>query len=106
MDLLDRVRNEDVRAVTQTAPIQLKMREHRLRCYGHIRRRPEDHPMKKTLEFEAPGKRPRGAPKKSWKGVIRKDLTEIGATPEDALDRSRWRQLSRTADPATARDKR
>ena len=36
---LDRIRNEDVRAVMQTAPVQLKLREQRLRWYGHVLRR-------------------------------------------------------------------
>ncbi|VDO92085.1 unnamed protein product [Heligmosomoides polygyrus] len=46
--------------VMKTAPIQLNMREQRLRWYGHILRRQEDHSTKLALNFEAPGKRPRG----------------------------------------------
>ncbi|PIO65553.1 hypothetical protein TELCIR_12769 [Teladorsagia circumcincta] len=101
---LDRVRNEDVRSVMQTAPIQFKVREQRLRWYGHVLRRPQDHPIRTATDFEAQGKRPRGAPKKRWRDVIKKDLTEGRVTAEDALDRTRWRGLIRTADPATARD--
>ncbi|VDP21101.1 unnamed protein product [Heligmosomoides polygyrus] len=85
----DRERNEDVRAVMKTAPIQLKMREQRLRWYGHVLRRPEDHFTRLALDFEAPEKRPRRAPKKRWKDVIKRDLAEIGAAPDDALDRTR-----------------
>ncbi|VDP27822.1 unnamed protein product [Heligmosomoides polygyrus] len=39
------MRNEDVRAVMKSAPIQLMMREQRLRCYGHVFRRLKDHPI-------------------------------------------------------------
>ncbi|VDO61537.1 unnamed protein product [Heligmosomoides polygyrus] len=85
----DRVRNEDVRAVMKTVPIQLKMREQLLRWYGHVLRRPEDHPTRLALDFKAPGKRPRGAPRKRWKDVIKRDLAEVGATADDALDRMR-----------------
>ncbi|VDP26856.1 unnamed protein product [Heligmosomoides polygyrus] len=92
-----------LRTVMKTAPIQLKMREQRLRLYGHILRRQEDHPTK-ALNFEAPEKRPRGALRKRRKDVIKRDLAEVGATADDALDRMRWRQITRTADPATARD--
>ena len=101
---LDRVRNEDVRAVMQTAPVQLKVREQRLRWYGHVLRRPQDHPIRTAMDFEAQGKRPRGAPKKRWRDVIKKDLSEVTATVEDALDRATWRRLTKVADPATARD--
>ncbi|VDO91084.1 unnamed protein product [Heligmosomoides polygyrus] len=100
----DRVRNEDVRTVMKTAPIQLKMREQRLRWYGHILRRQEDHPTKLALNFEAPGKRLRGAPRKRWRDVIKRDLAEIGAAPDDALYRMRWRRITKAADHATARD--
>ncbi|VDP30657.1 unnamed protein product [Heligmosomoides polygyrus] len=100
----DRVRNEDVRAVVKTAPILLKVREQRMRWYGHILRSPEDHPTKLALNFETPGKRPKGAPRKGWKDVIDKDLAEIGAAPDDALYRMRWRQITKTVDPVTARD--
>ncbi|PIO65064.1 hypothetical protein TELCIR_13283 [Teladorsagia circumcincta] len=47
---LDRVRNEDV---MQIAPVQLKVREHRLRWYGHVLRRPLDHPIREAMDFEA-----------------------------------------------------
>ncbi|VDP06819.1 unnamed protein product [Heligmosomoides polygyrus] len=64
------MRNEDVRAVMKTAPIQLKMREQCLRWYGHVLRRPENHPVR-------------------WTDVIKRDLGEVGATADDALDRMR-----------------
>ncbi|VDP14023.1 unnamed protein product [Heligmosomoides polygyrus] len=50
--------------------------------------------------FEAPGKRPGGAPGEWWKDVIKRDFAEVGATADDALDRMRWRQITRTADCA------
>ncbi|VDO87180.1 unnamed protein product [Heligmosomoides polygyrus] len=37
---------------------ELKMREQRLRWYGHVLRRPEDYAINLVLDFEAPGKRP------------------------------------------------
>ncbi|VDO20173.1 unnamed protein product [Heligmosomoides polygyrus] len=88
----------------KTAPIQLKMREQRLRWFGHVLRRPEDHPIRLALNFEVPGKRPRGAPRKRWRDVSKRDLAELGATPDDVFDRMRWRQIAGTADPATERD--
>ncbi|PIO71128.1 hypothetical protein TELCIR_06981 [Teladorsagia circumcincta] len=51
----DRVRNEDIRSAMQTDPIQLKVREHRLRWYGHVLRRPQDHPIRTAMDFEAQG---------------------------------------------------
>ncbi|VDO04690.1 unnamed protein product [Haemonchus placei] len=101
---LVRIINEDVRAVIEVAPAQAKMREQHLRCYGHVMRRPLNHPTRDTMEFEAKVKRPRGAPKKKWRDVIKKVLTEAKVTAEDAVDRRKWGRLTRIADPATARD--
>ncbi|VDO25755.1 unnamed protein product [Heligmosomoides polygyrus] len=56
------------------------MREQRLRWYGHALRRPEDHPTRLALDFEAPGKRPRGASRKRWRDVIKRDLAEVGTS--------------------------
>uniref|UniRef100_W6NBE8 Endonuclease-reverse transcriptase HmRTE-e01 n=1 Tax=Haemonchus contortus TaxID=6289 RepID=W6NBE8_HAECO len=55
---------------------------------------------------EAQGTRPRGAPKKRWRDLIKKDFAEAEITAEDAVDRQKWRRLTRTADLATARDQR
>ena len=35
---MDKVRNEDIRSLVGVAPIEDKMREHRLRWFGHIGR--------------------------------------------------------------------
>lgn len=40
---LDKVRNEYIRGSFKVADISLKLRENRLRWYGHVMRRDEDH---------------------------------------------------------------
>ncbi|EPB70089.1 hypothetical protein ANCCEY_10810 [Ancylostoma ceylanicum] len=47
----DRVPNEDIRTIMQTAPIQLKLRAQRLRWYGHVMRRPSPHPSRQAMEI-------------------------------------------------------
>uniref|UniRef100_A0A7I4XUK1 Uncharacterized protein n=1 Tax=Haemonchus contortus TaxID=6289 RepID=A0A7I4XUK1_HAECO len=96
----------EMKTAMQTDPIQLKMREQRLRWFGHVLKRPQSHPTREAMEFEAQGERPRGAPKKRWRDVIKKDVAETKVTAEDAVDRMEWRWLKRTADPATVRVQR
>ncbi|VDO30776.1 unnamed protein product [Haemonchus placei] len=67
-------------------------------------RRPQSHPMREAMESEAQGKRPRGAPKKRWRDVIKKDLAEAKVTAKDVADKKKWRRPTITADPATVRD--
>ncbi|VDO76339.1 unnamed protein product [Heligmosomoides polygyrus] len=58
----------------------------------------------RMLRFRGTRKASERSPKERWKDVIKRDLNEVGATADDALDRMRWRQITRTAEPATARN--
>nr|CDJ91866.1 endonuclease-reverse transcriptase HmRTE-e01 [Haemonchus contortus] len=88
----------------QTAPVQLKMREQRLRWFGHVLTRPQSLPVKKAMEFEARGERSRGAPKKRWRYVVKKDLAKAKVKAEDAIDGMKWRRPTGTAGYVTVRD--
>jgi len=41
----EKVRNEDIHTKIDVAPIEEKMRESRLRWFGHVRRKPTDAPV-------------------------------------------------------------
>ena len=49
---MDKVRNEDIRMLIGIAPIENKMRENRLRWFGHIRRRPIDALIRRMKKIE------------------------------------------------------
>ena len=101
---LDRVTNVDVRKTLGVAPIQDKMKEARLRWYGHVIRSEDDSVAKTALVLSPDGKRPRGRPKKRWLDQIKEDMREANVTKEDAMDRAKWRKQCRKADPASKRD--
>ena len=44
----DKVRNEDIRTKIGVASIEEKMRENRLRWFGHVHRRPTDAPVRRV----------------------------------------------------------
>ena len=44
----DKVRNEDIRTKICVASIEEKMRENRLRWFGHVRRKPADAPVRRV----------------------------------------------------------
>ena len=89
----DKIRNEYIRGSTKVVEVSKKMQEGRLRWYGHILRREEDHVGKQTMEMEVQGRRRRGRPKKRWIDCVKKDLRGKG------IDRTRWRRLTRNSDP-------
>ena len=48
--------------------------------------------LKKCMEYEVEGARPRGRPKKTWREIVEKDCKTRGLNREDAMDHSRWRR--------------
>ena len=62
--LKDRNRNEHIRELVGVAPIEDKMRENRLRWFGHTQRKPLDAPIRKSDLLTIHGNaRGRGRPK-------------------------------------------
>jgi len=62
----------------------------RLQCYGHVLRKEDDDWVKKCMECEMEGARPRGRPKKTWREIVEKDCQVRGLNREDAMDHSGW----------------
>jgi len=46
--------------------------------------------VKKCVEYEVEGARPRGRPKKTWRKIVEKDCQVRGLNREDAMGCSRW----------------
>ena len=73
---MDKIRNEVIRNKVGVACIGDKLRETRLRWYGHVLRRDPRAPVRRSEGLDLGElRRDRGRPKKSWKEVIRQDLT-------------------------------
>ncbi|KAF3637790.1 Serine--tRNA ligase [Capsicum annuum] len=72
----DRVRNEVVREKVGVASVD-RMREVRLRWFGHVRRRGADAPVRRCERLALDGfRRGRGRLKKYWGEVIRRDMQQ------------------------------
>ena len=102
---LDRICNEVIGKKFGVAPIADKMRETRLRWYGHVLRANADTVCRTGLQLEVPGERPRGRPRQRRLDMLHTDLKIAGIHPDQAFDRERWRHHIR-ADPATEHNKR
>jgi len=53
----------------------------------------DDDWVKKCMEFEVVGPRPRGRPKRTWKVVVQGDCRARKLNKENAMDRCKWRKL-------------
>ncbi|KAF3653912.1 hypothetical protein FXO38_15424 [Capsicum annuum] len=95
----DRVRNETIREKVGATPVENKMREVRLRWFGHVMRRGMDAPVRRCERLALDGfRRDRGRPKKYWGEVIRRDMEQLQLTEDMTLDRKIWKTRIRAED--------
>jgi len=81
----------------------LILQQNRLRWYGHVLRKEDTDWVKKSMEYEVEGSRPRGRPKRTWKEVAQEDCQARNLNKEDAMDRGRWKKLIKTGDDQDGR---
>ena len=67
-------------------------RKNRLRWYGHVLQNEDNDWVKKCMEYEVEGARPRGRPKKTWTEIVQNDCQAHKLNRGDAVDRNRWRK--------------
>ena len=95
----DKIRNEHIRSTVKVERLGMKIREGRLRWYGHVMRRDQEYVERKMMEMELPGKRRRGRPKRRFLDVVKEDMKEVGVKEMDIEDRKMWRTMIRCGHP-------
>ncbi|XP_061686368.1 uncharacterized protein LOC133506339 [Syngnathoides biaculeatus] len=84
---LNRIRNELIRGTAKVGCFGDKVRESRLRWFGHVQRQESEYIGRRVLRMKLPGKRARGRPKKRLMDVAREDMSTVGVRKEDARDK-------------------
>ncbi|EYB83618.1 hypothetical protein Y032_0332g2763 [Ancylostoma ceylanicum] len=104
---LDRVCNQDTRNRFGVAAITDKLRETRLRWYGHVLLVEKGTVYKVGFELDAPPrKRQKGRSKQRCLDTLHAVLKLAAIHPDEAHDRAKWRHRTSKADPPTKNDKR
>ncbi|KAK3516328.1 hypothetical protein QTP70_009381 [Hemibagrus guttatus] len=109
---LDRIRNEYIRGTAHVGRLGDKVREARLRWFGHVQRRDSEYIGRRMLDMELPGRRQRGRPKRREKANLavtistpRKEVLAHAAFVDhpigDLVDQASWEQLLQTHFNAT-----
>ena len=83
----DKIRNKHVTGTAKIAKLGDKLRNARLRWYGHMKRREESYVGKRMMEMTGPGRRKRGRPRRRWMDLAREDMDRVGAKEGDKVDR-------------------
>ena len=98
VSLMDRCRNEDIKARLEIeCDVVEKIRRRRLSYFGHIcRMKPERIPAR-VLHGWTHGSRPRGRPRRRWTDAVKKDCEDRDVTYVQAYrlteDREEWKKL-------------
>jgi len=92
----DRAPSKELRERLGIDDIILILHQNRLRWYGQMLQKEDTDWVKKCMEYEVEGSRPRDRPKRSWREVVQKDCQAHNLNREDAMDCSRWKKLIKT----------
>jgi len=87
------MQSQGQREIRYKMTITLVRQQNRLQWYGHVLQKEDDDWMKKCMEYEVEGPRPRGKPKRTWREVVEKVCYACKLSKENAVDHSRWRKL-------------
>ena len=92
LTLGDRVSSVDILGRCGLEDLLLTVQKRRMAWFGHVyRRQDENDPLSRIKHVEAPGRRPRGRPKKTWKDCVNQDIAAAGVQETEAGDRAVWR---------------
>jgi len=86
--LKDRLPSKVLRERLGIDDIALVLQQNRLR-------KDDDDWVKKCMEYEAEGPRPRGRPKRTWREVVQEDCQARKLNKEDAMNRCKWRKMTK-----------
>ncbi|XP_075104581.1 uncharacterized protein LOC142178614 [Nicotiana tabacum] len=85
---MDKIKNEVIQEKVGMAPMDDKIREARLRWFGHVRKKSPDDPVRRCESLALVGtRRCRGQPKNYWGEVIRQDMALLQISEDMALYR-------------------
>jgi len=87
--LKDRLPSRELRERLGIDDIALVLQQNRLCWYGHVLRKEDDDWVKKCMEYEVEGPRP----KRTWREVVREDCQACKMNKEDAIDLCKWRKM-------------
>ena len=87
--------------LTQVGRFAEKIREARLRWYGHVRRKDDGYIGRRMPRMKLQGKRKRGRPKRRFMDVVKEDMAEVEVKEdtEDRIHRNNWRWKIRCGNP-------
>ena len=96
---MDKIRNNYIRGTAHVRCVGEKVREARLRRFGHVQRRDSEHISRQMMRLELPGRSSIGRPKRRFMDGVKENLKLDSVREDDAEDRVRWRKMIHCGEP-------
>ncbi|KAE8701868.1 Leucine-rich receptor-like protein kinase family protein isoform 2 [Hibiscus syriacus] len=96
--LWDMTPNSAIRMSLGAVSVSEKLREGRLRWFGHVLRRQPSDAVRRVESITVDGARRRGRPKRKWEDCLRYDVNDLALTEDMTSDRKVWRLKTMVAE--------
>ncbi|KAE8728970.1 Detected protein of unknown function [Hibiscus syriacus] len=96
--LWDMIPNSAIRMSLGAVPVSEKLREGRLRWFGHVLRRQPSDTIRRVESIIVDGARRRGRPRRKWEDCLKTDLKDLALTEDMTSDKKVWRFKIRVAE--------
>ena len=94
VSLKDRKRSDELLNRLGIECVENKIQRGRLRWFGHVERKEENNWVKKCTRMNVIGVVDRGAPRKTWRSCVKRDMKAMGINEKMAQDRCAWRNIT------------
>ena len=84
VSLNDRKHSDELLSRSDIECVKDKIQRARLRWFGHVERREENDWVKKCTRMNVTGLVGRGAPRKTWRSCVKRDMKAVGIKEEMA----------------------
>jgi hypothetical protein len=102
--LKDKKRSHDLRLRLGIVSVSDRVRQGRLRWFGHVEHKDADDWALACRELEVSGEKSRGRSRKTWRECVADDMKKLKLRKEDAQDRVYWTNgIMRNVQPVQAR---
>ena len=99
VSLKDRKRSDELLNRLGIECVENKIQRGRLRWFGHVERKEENNWVKKCTRMNVIGVVDRGAPRKTWRSCVKRDMKAMGIKEEMAQDRCALEKYYWGSDP-------
>ncbi|KAI5627913.1 hypothetical protein C0J50_3179, partial [Silurus asotus] len=93
---MNKIKNKFIK---RTVNVGDKVREARLKWFGHMQRTDMGYIGRKMLGIGPPGRRKRGRPRRRFMDVMREHMQVVGLKEADVEDKGLWRKMYCCGDP-------